>query len=195
MDQGGPMMSKVSVAQQTKIADVSDVEAPLRLPDTASTAEIVLNAGLAFCVRKMGLNDPREVVKRLQQGESSACAYCRYGLAKKVAESIGNLDDNIKSVYVLDYDATPHDLCFGQGKSRSPLHLIVWAERKTDALASLVAALDRALVKRYAELISAPDLVRLLDVQVVDDQEVEGCIGYGALLSSTHNRPIQVWER
>jgi hypothetical protein len=58
-----------------------------------------------------------------------------------------------------------------------------------------VAALDRALVKRYAELISEPGLVHLLDVQVVDDQDVEDCTGYGALLSSTYNRPIRVWER
>jgi hypothetical protein len=58
-----------------------------------------------------------------------------------------------------------------------------------------VSALDRALVERYAALLSAPDLVRMLDVQVVDDHDVESCVGYGALLSSTYNRPIQVWER
>jgi hypothetical protein len=188
-------MSKVSTVQQAKVTSVRDVAAPFRFPDTASAAEVVLNEGLAFCARKMGIDDPREVVKRIQQGDSSACQYCRYGLAKKVAESMGNLDDNIKSVYVLDYDATPHDLCFGQAKQRSPIHLIVWVGRKTDALTSLVAALDRALVKKYAALISAPDLVRMLDVQVVDDQDVQDCIGYGALLSSTHNRPIRVWER
>jgi hypothetical protein len=189
MDQGGPKMSKVSTVQQTRVTSVGDVAAPFQFPDTASTAEVVLNEGLAFCARKMGLGDPREVVKRLQQGDSSACQYCRYGLAKKVAESIGNLDDNIKSVYVLDYDATPHDLCFGQEQQRSPIHLVVWAERKTDALSSLVTALDRALVKRYAALVLAPDLARMLDVQVIDDQDVQDCVGYGALLSSTHNRP------
>jgi hypothetical protein len=188
-------MSKVSVVQLGKVTDVEAMEAPFHPPDTASTAQIVLNEGLAFCARKMGLRDPQEVVKRLQQNDGSACQYCRYGLAKKAAESIGNLDDNIKAVYILDYDATPHDLCFGQATLRSPIHLIVWADRKTDALASLVAALDRALVKRYAELISEPGLVHLLDVQVVDDQDVEDCTGYGALLSSTYNRPIRVWER
>jgi hypothetical protein len=188
-------MSKVSTVQQTKVSSVKDLAAPFRFPDTASTAEVVLNEGLTFCARKMGLGDPGEVVRRLQQGDSAACQYCRYGLAKKVAECIGNLDDNVKSVYVLDYDATPHDLCFGQAKQRSPIHLIIWAERKTDALASLVTALDRALVDRYAALISAPELARILDVQVVDYQDVQDCIGYGALLSSTHNRPIRVWER
>jgi hypothetical protein len=188
-------MSKVSVVQQEKVTEAQAVEAPFRFPDTASTAQVILNEGLGFCARKMGLNDPQEVVMRLQQCDSSACQYCRYGLAKKAAESLGNLDDNIRSVYVLDYDATPHDLCFCEGQQRSPIHLIVWAERKTDALSSLVGALDRALAKAYAKLISAPDLMHMLDVQVVDDEDVEGRIGYGALLSSTYNRPIQVWDR
>jgi len=188
-------MSKVSAVQQVNATEVQAVEAPFRFPDTNSTAEIILNEGLAFCARKMRLNDSKEVVKRLQQSDTSACQYCRYGLAKKVAESVGNLDDNIKSVYVLDYDATPHDLCFGPANQTSPIHLIIWAERETDALISLVAALDRALVNRYADLISAPGLTRMLDVHVVDDQDVEECVGYGALLSSSHNRPIRVWER
>jgi len=188
-------MSKITAVERTKVSEVQAGEAPFRFPDTNSTAEVVLNEGIAFCARKMRLNDPQEVVKRLQQSDTSACQYCRYGLAKKVAECVGNLDDNTRSVYVLDYDATPHDLCFGQANQKSPIHLIVWAERKTDALTSLVAALDRALARRYADLISAPDLTRLLDVHVVDDVDVEECVGYGALLSSSHNRPIRVWKR
>jgi hypothetical protein len=44
-------------------------------------------------------------------------------------------------------------------------------------------------------LIDAPQLAHLLDVQVVEDIDVEERTGYGALLSSVHNRPIQVWER
>jgi hypothetical protein len=73
--------------------------------------------------------------------------------------------------------------------------LIVWAKRKTSALDSLVEALNRALVQRYAELIGPSQLAHLLDVQVVNDADVDNRVGYGALLSSLRNRPIKVWER
>jgi hypothetical protein len=172
-----------------------DTAAPFRWPDATSTAELALDEGLTFCARKAGLQDAQEVIEHLRRGDSTVCHYCRYGLAKKLAESIGRLDDNVKAVYTVDYDATPEDRCFSREAQTSSIHLIVWAARKTDALTALVKALDRALVEAYADLIDAPELVHLLDVQVVDDADVEERVGYGALLSSIHNRPIQVWER
>ncbi|MGD2142967.1 MAG: hypothetical protein PVF54_00670 [Anaerolineae bacterium] len=188
-------MSKVTTVQQAKVTSVGNAAAPFRWPDAASTAQVILNEGLAFCAQKMGLADSEEVAQHLRQGDNCACQYCHYGLAKKMGECIGNLDDNVKAIYVLDYDATPHDLCFGHAGKSSPIHLIVWVGRRTGALDSLVAALDRALTQEYADLISAPDLARMLDVQLVDDHDVQDRTGYGALLTSTHNRPIQVWER
>ena len=184
-------MSKVSTSQRTR----TDTRTPFRWPDATSTAELVLEEGLTFCARKAGLRDAQEVVDHLRQGDSSVCHYCRYGLAKKVAESIGRLDDNVKAVYTVDYDATPEDRCFGNKAATSLIHLIIWAERKTVALDALVRALDRALVQAFGEMIDAPELAHLLDVQVVDDADVEARVGYGALLSSIHNRPIRVWER
>jgi len=105
------------------------------------------------------------------------------------------LDENVKAVYVVDYDATPQDLCFGEATPTSLIHLLVWAERKTGALDSLVAALGLALAQRYADLTGRPRLTHLLDVQVIDDADVKNRVGYGALLSSLHHRPIQVWKR
>lgn len=187
-------MTEVTTVQRTKEAEV-DTSAPFHWPDASSTADVVLKEGLAFCAQKAGLKDAQTVVQRLRQGDSTVLDYCRYGLAKKVGECIGSLDDNVKAVYVLDYDATPHDSAHGTRCDASLIHLIVWAARRTDALDALLKALDRAVVRKYADMIDAPRLTHLLDVQVVDDADVEDRRGYGALLTSLHNRPLRVWER
>jgi hypothetical protein len=59
----------------------------------------------------------------------------------------------------------------------------------------MVKALDQALVRHYTKLADTPHLQRILDVQMVGDPEVEDRIGYGALLSSIHTPPLQVWKR
>jgi hypothetical protein len=117
-------------------------------------------------------------------------------MAKHMAASLGAMDGTVKAVYILDYDATPEDLCFGTLRGSTPLlHLIVWSERKTAALSSLLAGLDRALARAYADLVGGTQAKSLLDVQTIDDADVEHRVGYAALLHAIHQRPIQVWER
>jgi hypothetical protein len=188
-------MTNVSVHAVMPQVD-AELSAPqLRLPDADSTAEVALNEALEYCARKMGLAGRQAVVDHLRRGDRSACKYCHYSIAKHLAGSIGALDENVKAIYVVDYDATPQDLCFSEGPQGSQIHLIVWAERKTGALGSLVAALDRALVERYNDVMGTHQLAHLLDVQMVDDADVNNRVGYGAMLSSLHQRPIQVWKR
>jgi hypothetical protein len=188
-------MAEASSVTQTGVVDVEFTAPPLQLPDAASMAEATLAKALEFCAQKMGFDSHQAVVGHLRQGDSTTCSYYHYNLAKQAAEFLGALDENVKAVYICDYDATPEDLCFGEATQASPVHLIVWAQRKTGALNSLVAALDRALVQSYADLIGTCQLTHLLDVQVIDDAGVKNRVGYGALLYSLHHRPIQVWER
>ena len=163
--------------------------------DVAGTAQVVLTQAMEYCAQKMRLDNSQAVIDRLRAGDGRACEYCHYGVAKQVAESLGALDDNIKAAYICDYDATPEDLCFGEAGRALPIHLLVWAQPKTAALNGLVETWDRALAQGYAEMINGHRLANVLDVQVVDDADVEKRAGYGALLSSLHHRPIQVWER
>jgi hypothetical protein len=163
--------------------------------DVAGTAQVVLTQAVEYCAQKMRLDSSQAVIDRLQAGDGQACGYCHYSVAKQVAESLGAMDDNIKAAYIYDYDATPEDICFGEAGRALPIHVLVWAERKTAALKVLVETWDRALAQSYAEMIGGHQSAHLLDVQVVDNADVEKRIGYGALLSSLHQRPVQVWRR
>jgi hypothetical protein len=165
------------------------------LSDVSSLAEAVLAQALEFCAQKMGLSTRQAAIHLLRQGDTSACQYWRFGLARQVAQHLGAWDEDVKAVYTCDYDATPQDLCFSEAGPASLVHLIVWAQRKTAALNALADSMDSALVECCAEELDAPNLAHLLDVQVIDDADVKNRLGYGAMLSSLHNRPIQVWQR
>lgn len=160
--------------------------------EVSAAAERILDEAVAFCAQKMRAN-PEAVVEQLRQGECTARNYYDYGLAKGIAAFLGEVMEDVKGVFLCSYDATPEDVCFGEA---SPLiHLIVWVGRKTAALNSLISALDQAVLRVHAVRCGAPPLKNLLDVQVVDDADVEGRIGYGAMLSSVGNRPICIWTR
>jgi hypothetical protein len=173
-------------------AEVMNVQ--FTLPDTREAADAALAAALGFCAQKMGLKGDEAVLRRLQTGDPETRGYFEYGLSKNLAEHISALDKEVEAVYLYQDEATPEDDAFGQAKP-SLIHLIVWAQRKTSALSSLIAALERAMSQRYTELLGLPELTHLLDIQVVDDTEVKTRVGYGALLDSLYHRPLPVWKR
>lgn len=175
---------------------VSDHPASLPpLTDITSIAEKTLDQTVEYCANKMKLSSPQLVLDRLHRGESHACDYFHYNLAKQVAEHLSQLDGSIRAVYLYNYDATPMDTYLSEEMRMPLVHLIIWTQHKTAALDAVMKALDQALVRYYAELVDTPHLQRILDVQVVEDPEVEDHIGYGALLSSIHTPPLQVWKR
>jgi len=180
---------------QTETTDVG-LASTLVSSDTAAMAEHVLDEAVAFCAIRMGVDGSQVLPVLLDQDDRLACEYFFYGVAKQVAACLGAMDEYVRAVYLLDHDATPEDICFGTLNRGTPLlHLIVWTGRKTAALCSLVAGLDRALVEAYAERLGKPQVKSLLDVQVIDDLEVENRTGYGALIHTIHHCPIPVWER
>ncbi len=165
------------------------------LSDMNAVVETALNVALDRCARKAGLRDNQAVAEQLRQGNPLTENYFLYDLAGLIAESMANLDAGIRAVYRCEYDATPEDLCFAEGRQPAQIHLIVWAERKTSALEALLAAFGAALAPAYAEMTGAPKPEHLLDAQIVDDAEVSNCRGYGAMLQSINNPPLCVWKR
>ncbi len=157
--------------------------------------DAVLTQAIEYCTQKVRLDNSQAVIDRLREGDGQVCEYCNYSLAKQVAASLGALDENVTAAYLYDYDAPTEGFCFEEMGRALPIHLIVWAKRKTAALNAVVETWDRALTQRYAEVIGGHQPAHLLDVQVVDSVDVAKRIGYGAMLSSLHHPPTEVWKR
>ncbi len=188
-------MKETMFQNQAELRDATVVAPPFLLPDAASTMKDALTRALDYCAQKLNLPNPQASLERVRQGDRQALEYCHYRLAQQVAEALGALDENVRSVSIYEFEATADDRAFGEKPEVLPIHLLVWVDRKTSALSSLVAGLDRALVKDYTELIGRRRLGHVLDVQVVDNSDVESRRGVAALLYSVYNRPIQIWER
>ncbi len=163
--------------------------------NVTDTSRGILDKAVEYCAQKMMLEGTQSVLDCLKAGDGRACGYCHYSVAKQVAEFLGTLDENVKAAYIYDYDATPQDQCNGGGDRGLPIHLLVWADRKTAALKVMAETWDHALAQGYAELIGGLPSAHVLDVQVVDDADVQARRGYGALLSSLHYPPVQLWSR
>lgn len=164
------------------------------LPNAGSAADATLAAALGYCAQKMQVGSSEAALRLLKRGDRSARDYFEYGMAAQVAELLGGLDDEVQAVYLYDDEATPDDVAFGE---ITPLlvHLIVLARRKTSALDSLIVGLGRAVAQSYGRLFDKPQLQHVLDMQVMDTAELEARVGLGALMSSLHHRPAQVWKR
>ena len=184
------MAQEVSRLVRTKAAEFLET-----LSDTSQMAQAMMKEALEFAAKKARLEDLESAVAGLRKGDKTTCRYIYYGLAKVVAKNLAELAPDVKAIYLCDFDATPQDICFCEAGGASLLHLAVWTERKTAALDSLLDLLDKALVEECARMTGQEQLAHLLDVQVVDDADVKNRIGYGALLTSIHNRPVLVWER
>lgn len=171
------------------------MNASSEVKDLTSITGAVLSQAIAYSAEKARITELQVAIERIRTGDSQVCEYCNYSLAKQVAASLGALDENVTAAFIYDYDAPAEDLSFGEFGRSLPIHLILWAKRKTAALNAVVETWDRALTQRYAEVIGGQQPSHMLDVQVVDTTDVVKRIGYGAMLFSLHHPPTEVWKR
>lgn len=188
-------MNKIPVQEQGKGHNGElAVSLPRRL-DPVSTVESVVTKALKTSANKMGLGNVKALIARMKEGDSVAFNYYNYNITKQLGEVLGFWDKNIRAVYAHDYDgATPEEGCFENASPFSLVHMIIWAERKTKALNALVETIDRTMVQHHRHMLGRIKLEHVLDVQVIDDEDVRNRTGYGALLQSICQPPIQVWR-
>ena len=159
----------------------------------------MMKEALEFCAEKTGLKGKEQARNVLLTGDCCVCEYLRYGLAQKVAEYLGSVDDTIQAIYTCEPEyATSVDGAIPARPNLSPgFNLIARVSRKSAALSSVAASMRSALAEEYRQLgcPKANALCSELDIRVVDEDEVEKRIGYGALINSLYVRPIEVWHR
>ncbi len=174
------------------VTPLADVQA---ISETDTMAVAAMDRSLAFAAAQMEFTDPRFAVGHIQQGDAAACGYFQYALAREIAGYLAAYDRDVVAVYTYDCDATPEDTIFDISPQKNLIHLIVRAHRKSNALSALIQAFDRALAQAYGQRLSMPDVVYMLDAQVVDDADAKTGAAYAALISSYNVRPSLVWER
>jgi hypothetical protein len=182
----------ITVAKPTA-PDVLDASST-PLSDVNTMAQAALERALSYTASQMEFTNVEFVVGHIRQGDQAACERFQYALAKEVAEYLHAYDRSVRSLHLYDCDATPEDTIFDPQPQNSLVHLIVRTDRKSSALNALIQAFDRALAVYYGQRLATPRISYVLDVQVVDEDDVRGRIGYGGLLSSINLRPTLVWE-
>ncbi len=175
-------------------ARVGVTDLTFALPDAEVFGERAIAEALALCASRMHLHSPESVVESLRNSDELALDYFEYGIACQVAEHLGAMDGEVRCVYVYDDEASPEDAGYSRHGFRI-IHLIVRVGRRTGALNALIAAIDRPLVRAYAEMLDQQQMQHLLDVQVIDEADVQARKGYAALLFSIHHQPMRIWER
>jgi hypothetical protein len=159
----------------------------------------MMEEALEFCAEKACLKDKEQARDVLLAGDCCVCEYLRYGLAQKVAEYLGSVDNTVQAIYTYEPEyATSVDGAIPARPNLSPgFNLLARVSRKSAALSSVVASMRSALAEEYRRLgcPKANALCSDLDVRVVDEDEVTKRTGYGALINSLYVRPIEVWHR
>lgn len=185
------MANQKMMEQDVQTANGRAVE--FALPDAASTAASAIEAAFEYAAAKMHIKDVETVPSMLRAGRADARGYFDYALARELAEHIGALDEEVQGVYLYNPEATSDDTVFAEFPE-TLVHLVIWVRRKTNALTSLLGALERAVTAEFANRLGTKQ-TSLLDFQVVDEAEVNARTGFGALLAWVHNRPLMVWKR
>jgi hypothetical protein len=151
-----------------------DTPLPLQRPDMTAVAERALTWALELCAKRMRLDGPQAAAHRVRQGDAVARMHCCSSIAKQVAASLGSSEQNVRAIYAPDYDGSFQDLCSGKGiADESMVHLLVWTQRRTPALDSLVTDWDRALARVCRDTFGTQERTPLLDVRVIADADVE----------------------
>ena len=170
---------------------------PVKEEGYAPACREMIARTLDFCEKRTRLQGHAAVAEALRQGNRAVHDYFMYGLAKEIGRFLGEVEATVKSVYLYEPESMPGEVNGRKPDLSRSLHLIVWVDEARDGMESLVEALDHELLQQYKALAgpSVASMRQLLSVDVTSDEDVQARRGAGALITSLHTRPLEVWGR
>jgi len=158
---------------------------------------MMIEKAIVECADKIFAGDTLRMRQSLLQAHCEHCRCLNDSLARQIGEYMGQVDQTVKAVFhYKPVDKSGNEL----PELREPhggINLVVWVERKSAALSTLIDALEIALQtsQRKIGCASAGSTCFALDVKLVSDHEVQEERGLSLLVHNTHIRSTPVWER
>ena len=143
----------------------------------------MVEQGIAECAESHFGGNVHRVREALSMGQCEHCRCLSDSLARQISSYLVGVDSHIKSIYQLE-PGTASDGSSGENAApQAGIHLIVWVERKNQALNALAGTLQAALATSQRALgcpNAMPDCYTL-DITTIDDRDVSEQRGFGML--------------
>ncbi len=157
-------------------------------------ADQMVEQAVAECAESHFAGDERRARLALLRGQCEHCDCIRASLVRRIGEYLGQVGASVKAVYTFD---APNDRDEDAHAGHDGIHLVVWVDRKSQALRSLAATLETALAASQRKLgcpLATPECYRL-DMEIIDDRDVAERRGFGLLIDQRQLSALPVWER
>jgi hypothetical protein len=136
--------------------------------DLSTATRNIVDGAVAVTTGRLHLDSPEEASARILNEDVTALEYFRHELAHQIAMLLLRMDSEVIAVY--KEHEIPEAEEFGTPSLRlnDPIHLVVYSQRETAALRSLIEAVDRSLVDVLSERCGsiAPGLIH---ADIIDD--------------------------
>lgn len=131
------------------------------------------------------ISAPEEnLAQALRAGDPQAHSHFRYALAQELCNYLAGICEGMRKLYI--YGSTMDN----RAGPASDVDLILWVQKKSSALESLLWRLNTVLLQGYRALTGCVGPPELFDFHIVDDEDVAERKGYGAVVSSIWTAPL-----
>lgn len=153
---------------------------------------------LANCIAQFFEGDTHAALTALRQKRADVCQAYTEELGKRLAQYLAARDPEVKKIY--RYSLDPEGLRPKEEELdwafQPAIHLVVWVGNKNPAfqqlLDSLIVCLREVVLQKG---ICDQDQAIPLDIHLVDDQEVQGQVGFGLFPASEMIRSQIIWPQ